>query len=94
MTFPDLYDDGVPIGLLKARAAVVFNTSNTPDDREQSAFGDPLDPIWRRCIFDLCAVREFHRCTFNVVVTSSVEQRHRWLSESREVVAHVFGPPE
>ena len=26
--------EGVPIGLLKARAAVVLNTSNTPDERE------------------------------------------------------------
>ena len=33
--------EGVPIGLLKASAAVVFNTSNTPDARERFAFGDP-----------------------------------------------------
>lgn len=34
--------EGVPVGLLKAKAALVFNTSNTLPDREQEAFGDPL----------------------------------------------------
>jgi putative NADPH-quinone reductase len=42
--------EGVPVGLLKAKAALVLNTSNTPDDREQSAFGDPLEVLWKRCI--------------------------------------------
>jgi len=39
--------EGVPIGLLKARAALLFNTSNTPADRERSLFGDPLERIWK-----------------------------------------------
>lgn len=30
---------GLPIGLLKARAVLVFNTSNTPEARELEAFG-------------------------------------------------------
>jgi len=38
--------EGIPIGLLKAKAAVVLNTSNTPDEREQRVFGDPLDALW------------------------------------------------
>ena len=53
--------EGVPIGLLRARAAVVFNTSNTPEEREQEVFGDPLETLWKTCIFDLCGVKEFHR---------------------------------
>ena len=63
--------EGVPVGLLKATAALVINTSNTPDERERSAFGDPLEALWKRCIFDLCGVQTFHRRTFNVIVTSS-----------------------
>ena len=74
--------EGVPIGLLKARAVVVLNTSNTPDEREQSAFGDPLEDIWKRCIFDLCGVRNVHRRMFNVIVTSTEEQRRAWLDEA------------
>ena len=56
--------DGVPLGLLKARAAVVFNTSNTPAERELRVFGDPLQALWKNCIFDLCGVPAFtERCT-------------------------------
>ncbi len=50
--------EGVPVGLLRARIAVVLNTSNPPPDRERDAFGDPLDSIWRRCVFDLCGVKD------------------------------------
>ena len=82
--------EGIPIGLLKARAAVVFNTSNTPDERENSTFGDPLEGIWKRCIFDLCGVHTFHRRTFNVVITSSPDQRRKWLNEAREIIASIF----
>ena len=82
--------EGVPIGLLNAKAAVVFNTSNTPDEREISAFGDPLEAIWKRCIFDLCGVKTFYRRTFNVIITSSPDQRRNWLSEASELTSRVF----
>ena len=35
--------EGVPLGLLKARAAMVFNTANNPPEREQSVFRGPLE---------------------------------------------------
>jgi NAD(P)H dehydrogenase (quinone) len=82
--------EGVPVGLLKAKAAVVLNTSNTPDAREQAAFGDPLEAIWKRCIFDLCGVRNFHRRTFNVVVAATPERRRAWLAEAAELCRSVF----
>ena len=75
--------EGIPIGLLSASAAIVINTSNTPAVREQTAFGDPLEAIWKRCIFDLCGVRNFHRRMFSVVVTSTMEQRLRWIEEAK-----------
>ncbi len=37
--------DGVPIGLLKAKAALVLNTSNTPDEREVEVFSDPIETL-------------------------------------------------
>ena len=82
--------EGIPIGLLNAKAAVVFNTSNTPDERERTAFGDPLEALWKRCIFDLCGVTAFHRRTFSVVITSTTEQRRQWLDEVRSLVMDVF----
>jgi NAD(P)H dehydrogenase (quinone) len=39
--------EGVPRGLLRARGAVVFNPANTFPEREQIAFGDPLQTIWK-----------------------------------------------
>lgn len=82
--------EGVPIGLLKARAAIVFNTSNTPIDREIAAFGDPLESIWKRCIFDLCGVQRVERRMFEVVVTSTPEQRQAWLAEVERLCAGLF----
>jgi putative NADPH-quinone reductase len=72
--------EGVPQGLLKAKAALVFNTSNTKSNREKKVFGDPLETIWKNCVFGLCGVNNFHRRMFNVIVTSSESQRRKWLA--------------
>lgn len=82
--------EGVPKGLLKAKTAVVFNTSNTESEREQKVFKDPLETIWKNCIFDLCGVENFHRRMFNIVVTSSQEQREGWLNEACKLVTEAF----
>lgn len=82
--------EGVPVGLLRASAAVVINTSNTPAAREQEAFGDPLEAIWRQCIFELCGVTNFHRRMFAVVVTSTAEERLSWIEEARRLCREAF----
>ena len=82
--------EGVPQGLLKARTAIVFNTSNTFPEREHLAFGDPLETLWRNCIFGLCGVKDFYRTTYSVVETSSLEQRKTWLEDVRERVTKNF----
>jgi putative NADPH-quinone reductase len=82
--------EGVPQGLLKARIAIVFNTSNTLLEREHQVFGDPLETLWKNCIFALCGVKDFYRKTYNVVVTSSVDQRKAWLENVRETINDIF----
>jgi putative NADPH-quinone reductase len=82
--------EGVPKGLLKAETAVVFNTSNTLPEREQQIFGDPLETIWRNCIFGLCGVGNFHRRTFSTVVTSTESERKQWLEETRALIDRIF----
>ncbi len=82
--------EGVPVGLLKVKAALVFNTSNTPPEREQEVFGDPLEATWRRCILGLCGVANVHRETFSVVVTSTPEDRLKWLEKVRSLVDEFF----
>ena len=82
--------EGIPRGLLKARVAIVFNTSNTPDEREMNVFGDPLEALWKNCIFGLCGVKNFHRRIFGVIVTSTLTQRTTWLKEVEEAVDRHF----
>lgn len=73
--------DGVPIGLLKAKCAFVFNTSNTPLEREREVFGDPLDTLWRRSVFSLCGVDHVVRRMYGPMSSSSADQRELWLNE-------------
>ena len=82
--------EGTPVGLLKAQAAIVFNTANTPPKREQDVFGDPLELLWKNCIFDLCGVSTFYRKMFTVVVTSTFDQRQKWLKDVGETVDRYF----
>ncbi len=82
--------EGVPNGLLRAQKAIVFNTSNTDTEREIKVFLDPLETIWKNCIFGLCGVYEFHRRMFNIVVTSTRKQREHWLEEVKESVSSIF----
>jgi NAD(P)H dehydrogenase (quinone) len=73
--------EGIPVGLLKARSALVFNTSNTEKIREEIVFKDPLEAIWKNCIFDLCGVKYFYRKMFRIVITSTPQERESWLNE-------------
>jgi putative NADPH-quinone reductase len=82
--------EGVPIGLLNAQVACVFNTANTSPEREARVFGDPLEILWKTCIFRLCGVETFYRETFSIVVTSTLAQRQAWLAKVRQVVRDYF----
>jgi len=84
--------EGIPVGLLAAKAVLVFNTSNTPAEREQEVFGDPLERLWRDGIVSFCGVPVFRRRMFGVVVTSTEEQRKAWLGEVRELTRDTFPP--
>jgi putative NADPH-quinone reductase len=84
--------EGVPVGLLKAKAALVFNTANTSPEREQNIFGDPLERIWKNCIFDLCGVPTFYRKMFTIVINSTLEERQNWLNQAAEAVSEYFPP--
>ena len=82
--------EGVPVGLLRAESAIVFNTGNTTAKREQDVFGDPLERIWRDCIFGLCGVTQVHRRLFGVIVTSTPQQRAEWLAEVKTLVKKIY----
>jgi NAD(P)H dehydrogenase (quinone) len=82
--------EGIPKGLLRAYTAVVFNTSNTPWEREMNVFGDPLETLWKNCIFGLCGVKNVHRRMFGVIVISTLKQRVMWVKEVEELVNRHF----
>ncbi len=77
-------------GFLKGRTALIFTTSNTPREIEMKLFGDPLENLWRTCIFGFCGVEDFHRRNFESIVLSTPEQRREWLAEVRETVRRRF----
>jgi NAD(P)H dehydrogenase (quinone) len=82
--------EGIPKGLLKAQTAIVFNTSNTSAERERSVFGDPLEAIWKDCVFGLCGIENVIRKMFGIIVISSEKQRELWLKEVRRIVLDAF----
>jgi NAD(P)H dehydrogenase (quinone) len=82
--------EGVPCGLLNVKTVVIFNTSNTPPDREKAVFGDPLETLWKNCIFGLCGAATLYRRTFSVIVTSTENQRAAWLDEVRTITGSYF----
>ena len=90
-TFPEGDNGGgLPIGLLKAKTGLVFNTSNTPEKRESENFGDPLKRLWKDCVFDFCGVSVFDRIMFRVVADSSLTERKKWLNQVKSMVNHYF----
>ncbi len=82
--------EGIPHGLLRAKSVLVFNTSNTEAERERDVFGDPLESLWKNCIFDICGVKNFFRRMFTIVVVSSEEERKKWLAEVASTVESSF----
>ncbi len=75
-------EGGLPIPLLRTRAALIVNTSNTAADREQDVFGDPLERMWRDCLLSYCGVRRTDRWVLRIIANSTPEQRALWLEEA------------
>ena len=63
------------VELLRGKRALVFTTSNTPRDAELELFGDPLENLWKNCIFGFCGVKQFERLNFEPIILSTPPQR-------------------
>ena len=81
---------GAVIGHLKGKKAVVFTTSNTPRDVEMELFGDPLENLWKNCLFGFCGVEDFYRRNFESIILSTLQERQAWLAEVRQTVSQRF----
>jgi putative NADPH-quinone reductase len=83
---PDGQGGARPVGLLKARVGFVFNTANTPQEKEEALLGDPLEVHWRKVVFGLCGIPRLCRRVFSPVIISTPEQRTAWLREVEQAV--------
>ncbi|MBO8186339.1 NAD(P)H-dependent oxidoreductase [Streptomyces spirodelae] len=79
--------EGDPVGLLSASRALVLNTSDTPAEREQREFNDPLNSIWGSCVLPYTGVTDVRRAVFRTVTDSSDAQRAAWLGQARDMAA-------
>ena len=87
-------DDGkAPMGLLREKRALVLNTSNTTETREQEVFGDPLERIWRDCLLGYCGFERVDRQVYRVVANSSKEERRNWLADAALRAIELAGHP-
>ena len=89
--------EGEPDPLLSVRTALILNTSDTPEEREKTVLGDPLQLIWGNCVLPYCGVQQVHRRTFGPVAGSTPQQREHWLLDVEELVARSFSaelPPD
>ncbi|MGW6980969.1 NAD(P)H-dependent oxidoreductase [Streptomyces sp. NPDC054932] len=84
--------DGEPAPLLKASRALVLNTSDTPLEREETEFGDPLQRIWAACVLPYAGMTDVRRIVFRTVTDSSDEERAAWLHQARREAAALQGP--
>jgi len=80
------------IGKLEDRRALVITTSNTPRDDELRLYGDPLENLWKNCVFGFVGVTNFKRRNFESIVMSTPEERAEWLQEVRRLVREQFPP--
>ncbi len=78
------------VGLLRVRTALVFNTSDSPFEVEQTRFGNTLGVLWKTYIADLSGIPDVKRILFSVMQTSTPERRAAWLGEVRTVVSADF----
>jgi putative NADPH-quinone reductase len=86
----DATGEGKAVGLLRARAALVVNTANNPQEKEVALLGDPLGILWQKCVFGLCGVANYHRLVLSPVVLSSPAQRGEWLQQVAVTVEGIF----
>lgn len=79
---------GLPIGRLKVKLGIVYNTSNTAEEREDNYFFDPLQSTWERCVFGFLGIEKSHRRMFRIIADSSSEQREEWLAEVKRDICN------
>ena len=82
--------------MLSIETALIFNTSDTPEEREKTVLGDPLHLIWQNCVLlPYCGVDRVERRMFGAIAGSELKERQTWLDEvtSLSILAAVARRP-
>ena len=87
------FGPGGVVELLQGRKAVVFTTSNTPRDMELALFGDPLENLWRTCIFGFVRRKGVLPPQLRAGYLNTPEHRRGWLEAVRRTIRERFPPP-
>lgn len=80
----------IHVGRLRIRSALIFNTSDSPLEVEQTRFGNTLDILWKAYIAELCGIPDMKRILFSVMGTSTPEGRAAWLGDVRTAIGQHF----
>jgi putative NADPH-quinone reductase len=67
------------VGLLTTNQVIIINTGNTDEDSENNIFLDPLETLWKNCVFGFCGAKNVHRMLLRIVAESTPEIRAGWL---------------
>ena len=81
---------GLPLKVLKASSGIVFNTSNTQEDRENNYFGDPLRNTWDKCVFGFLGIENTFRRMFRIMADSTRDERMQWLEIVKKDIVEVI----
>ena len=51
---------------------------------------DPLERLWKNCIFGLCGMQNVYRKMYDIICISTLEQRKKWLEDVQTTLETVF----
>jgi len=80
---------GLPVEKLHGKYGIVYNTSNTEADREDNYFGDPLENIWKQCVFGFLGIKKYHRRLFSTIADSTERGRAEWLETVKKDIMRI-----
>ncbi len=78
------------VGRLRVQTAVIFTTSESPRELEQTQFGNTLEILWKQCILERCGVAHIERILSSGMATSTPEMRTAWLEDVRAIIQRYF----
>ena len=89
-TFKEENGEEIPVGLLRARSALILNTCMTKEEIDRTHYGDPLDRLWKTSILGFCGLTEVHRRNFRMVQAVSQAEREAMLEVVAATVNELF----